>query len=203
METLDLRNLACPEPVIRTRQAIAAHPQSVLEALINNAATLTNVTRMARSLGAEVVSEQLDSGEYRLTIATPAAPVEDVPAPQAEPCEVGGPRGRATVFIKSNVMGLGNDQLGRVLMKAFLKTLKNAEPLPAEILCVNNGVHLTTEGSEELGALGELAERGVEILSCGTCLDFFGKLDQVRVGGVANMLDIVTRLNRAAKIIAP
>jgi len=203
METLDLRNLACPEPVLRTRNAIAAHPGSVFEALVNHAATLANVTRMARALGAQVVSEELDSGEYRLTISTPPAPVEEAPLARAEPCEVGLPKGRATVFIKNNVLGLGDDRLGRILMKAFLKTLQSADPLPAEIICVNNGVHLTTAGSEELATLGELAEKGVEVVSCGTCLDFFGKLDKVRVGGVVDMLDIVTRLNRAAKIITP
>ena len=113
------------------------------------------------------------------------------------------PGGRATVFLNNNVMGIGDDQLGRILMKAFLKTLKSAEPLPAEIICVNNGVHLTAEGSEELPVLQELAAKGVEIVSCGTCLDFFKKLDKVKVGIVGNMFDIVGRLNKAAKIIAP
>ena len=203
MEALDLRNLACPEPVIRTKKAIEANPGSVLTLVINNAASATNVTRMARSLGAAVETEELPGGEFQLTVKTSEAPSGPTPEPELEPRGVPPSQGHATVFLKNNVMGIGDDRLGRILMKAFLKTLKSAEPLPKEIICVNNGVHLTTEASEELPTLEELAELGVEIVSCGTCLDFFGKLQQLRVGVVGNMFDIVSRLNRAAKIIAP
>ena len=114
-----------------------------------------------------------------------------------------GTPARATEIVKNNVMGQGDDELGRILMKAFLNTLKSADPPPAEIIFVNNGVHLTTAGSEEVETLRELAGMGVEIVSCGTCLDFFGKLGQVEVGTVGNMFDIVERLNRASKIIVP
>jgi selenium metabolism protein YedF len=200
MKEIDLRGLACPEPVIRTKKAIEANPSSVLAVLLNDAASRANVTRMAQSLGARVEGEELPGGELRLTIATGQAKA----APAAEPMPCGAaPAGRATVFIRNHVMGHGDERLGRILMKAFLKTLRNADPLPADILFVNNGVHLTAEGSEELPTLQELAGLGVEIVSCGTCLDFFGKLDKVKVGVVGNMLEIVTRLNRAAKIISP
>ena len=203
METLDLRSLACPEPVIRTKQAIEAHPNSVLAVLVTSATTVTNVTRMARAMGADVRQEEAAGGEFRLTLTTSSGQAAPSVAPQPEPCGVPAPGGRSTVFLNNNVMGIGDDQLGRILMKAFLKTLKSAEPLPAEIICVNNGVHLTAEGSEELPVLQELAAKGVEIVSCGTCLDFFKKLDKVKVGVVGNMFDIVGRLNKAVRIIAP
>jgi len=203
MEQLDLRDLPCPEPVIRTKKAIEANPDSIIEILLNSPASLTNVTRMAQSLGAEVETEELPGGEAKLTVTTGETEETAEPEPQLQVCETPSARVRATVFIKNNVMGLGDDELGRILMKAFLKTLKSAEPLPAEIIFVNNGVHLTTEGSEEIPTLEELAELGIEIVSCGTCLDYFGKLDQVEVGIVGNMFDIVERLNRAPKIIAP
>ncbi len=202
MEILDLRNLACPEPVIRAKRVIEEHPNSVIELLINSPATLSNVTRMARTLGALVASRELPGGEFAVTLTTgepPAAQTELSP----EESEAPPSPGRATIFLRNSVVGQGDDRLGRVLMKAFLKTLKSAQPLPAEIICVNAGVHLTTEGSEEIPTLLELAELGVDVISCGTCLDFFGKLQSVRVGIVGNMLDIVTRLNRASKIIAP
>ncbi len=202
METLDLRNLACPEPVIRAKQAIEKHPNSVIELLINSSATLSNVTRMARTLGALVASRELPGGEFAVTVTTGEPPT---PETKVSPDELEGPSsaGRATILLRNSVVGQGDDRLGRVLMKAFLKTLKSSDPLPAEIICVNAGVHLTTEGSEEIPTLLELAELGVDVMSCGTCLDFFGKLDKVRVGIVGNMLDIVTHLNRASKIIAP
>jgi len=199
MAILDLRNRPCPEPVVETKRAIEANPNSVLEILLNHPASVTNVTRMATSLGATVEKEELGENEVKLVVTTAE------PAPQTEtaPQPTEAQAGQATVFIKNNYMGLGNEELGRVLMKAFLKTLKRATPLPREIIFINNGVHLVTTGSEEIETLRELAEAGVEIVSCGTCLDYFGKLDKVEVGTVGNMFEIVERLNRAAKIIAP
>ena len=203
MVQLDVRDLACPEPVIRTKKVIEANPGSVIEIVLNHPASLTNVTRMATSMGAAVETEELAGGEYKLSVTTGQEPVREEPAPDLVACDVAGAPARATVFVKNNVMGLGDDELGRILMKAFLKTLRSADPPPAEIILVNNGVHLTTGGSEEIETLKELAGMGVEIVSCGTCLDFFGKLGQVEVGTVGNMFDIVERLNRASKIIAP
>ena len=203
METLDLRNLACPEPVIRTKRAIEAHPGAVLTILLNNAASRENVTRMARSLGAEVASEEAATGEFQLTVTAPEAEAAPETEPEAVECTVPAAGARPTVFVKNRVMGFGDDELGRILMKAFLKTLREADPLPACLIFVNAGIHLTTEGSEEIDTLKALEEKGVEILSCGTCLDYYHKLDAVEVGIVGNMLDIVDRLSRAPKVIAP
>lgn len=203
IEQFDLRGLDCPEPVIRAKRAIEEHPNATMEFRVNSPAAATNVARMAKSLGAEVVARELPGGETSLMVTTAAAP----PALEAElepvPAEAQERPGRATIFLKNNLMGFGDDRLGRILIKAFLKTLKSADPLPREIICVNAAVHLTTEGSEEIPTLLELAELGVDVVSCGTCLDFFGKLQSVRVGIVGNMFDIVSRLNRASKIIAP
>jgi len=199
METLDLRHLACPEPVLRAKKAIAENPDSVIELRLSGAASLANVTRMARTLGAEVEARELPGGEYTLTVRTG----QPEPALEPAPCEPEAQPGRATVLLGNNLLGVGDERLGRILMKAFLKTLKSVQPLPREIIFINNGVQLTTEGSEEIPTLLELAELGVDVISCGTCLDFYGKLDKVRVGIVGNMFDIVVRLNRAAKIIAP
>jgi len=203
METLDLRNMACPEPVIRTKRAVEANPGAVLTILLDNAASRENVTRMARSLGAEVECEEVAGGEFTLTVTAPETAAAPDTEPEMVPCPIPSAGARPAVFVKNNVMGLGDDELGRILMKAFLKTLRDAEPLPACIIFVNAGVHLTTEGSEEIPTLEALAERGVEIISCGTCLDFFNKLNAVKVGIVGNMFDIVDRLTRAPKVIAP
>ena len=203
MQQIDVRDLACPEPVIRTKQAIEANPNSVIGILINNQASVTNVTRMAKAMGAGVETAELPGGEFRLTVTTSEAPAAPATLPELETCDIPPPSGGATVFIRNNVLGHGADELGRILMKAFLKTLKSATPLPKELIFINNGVHLTSEGSEELATLAALGEAGVEIVSCGTCLDFYGKLDRVRVGIVGNMFDIVSRLNWASKIIVP
>jgi len=203
MEPLDLRDLACPEPVIRTKRAVEANPDAVLTILLNSPASRENVARMAKSLGAEVEAETLADGEFQLTITTgqPQEPLATEPELMA--CTPSVASARATVFVKNSVMGFGDDALGRILMKAFLKTLKNSEPLPECIVFVNGGVHLTTEGSEEIDTLKELEGLGVAIVSCGTCVDYFGKLGQLEVGSVGNMFDIVERLNHASKVVAP
>jgi len=199
MPVLDLRNRPCPEPVVETKKAIEANPNSVLEILLNHPASVTNVTRMATALGATVEKQELEGGEVKLVVTTgEPTPQPETEAPPPEP-----QAGRATIFIKNRVMGFGDEELGRVLMKSFLRTLKNSDPLPEQMIFINSGVHLTTTGSEEIETLRELADRGVEIVSCGTCLDYFGKLEEVEVGTVGNMFDIVERLNRATKIIAP
>ncbi|MFP4057357.1 MAG: sulfurtransferase-like selenium metabolism protein YedF [Candidatus Brocadiia bacterium] len=203
METIDVRGLACPEPVIRTKKAIEENPNSVLTILIDDPAARENVTRMAASLGAQVQTEESESGEYTLTVSTGEPPQEPQTAPAVAESPADAGPARATVFVKSDTMGLGDDELGRVLMKAFLKTLKSAQPPPRQLIFVNHGVFLTTQGSEEIASLQALADMGVEIVSCGTCLDYFGKLDQVQVGMVGNMFDIVERLNGATKVIAP
>ena len=204
METHDLRDLACPEPVIRTKRAIEANPGSVLTILLNHPASRENVTRMATALGAQVELREATGNEFTLTVTTPegdAGDAETEPEMVACPLPAGG--ARPTVLVKNRVMGLGDDQLGRILMKAFLKTLRDADPLPACLIFVNAGVHLTTEGSEEIATLEELEAKGVEVISCGTCLDYFDKLDALRVGIVGNMFDIVDRLVRAPKVICP
>lgn len=203
METLDLRNLECPQPVLRAKEAIETSPDAVIVALVSQALSCENVSRMAKSLGASVETEELDDGEFQLTITPAEAPAEPVALPELVARGVEAAPGRAVVFIRNDVLGRGDDKLGRILMKAFLKTLKSAEPLPAKLLFINAGVHLTTEGSEEIEALRELADLGVEIVSCGTCLDYFGKLDQVKVGVAGTMFDIVDSLVRAAKVITP
>jgi len=200
MGPLDLRGLPCPEPVVRTKKAIEANPNAVLVVLTDQASQRDNIARMARSLGASVQSEALPNGDFQLTLTTGAPQRAAEPAPVTEPCAAPV---RAVVFIKNNVVAHGDPALGRILMKAFLKTLKSLDPLPSAILFLNNGVHLTTEGSEEIPILTELASLGIEIVSCGTCLDFYKKLDQVRVGIVGNMFDIVDRLHRAPRVIAP
>ena len=204
MDTLDLRDLDCPQPVLRVKEAIAERPNATFVALVSQAVQSENVARMARSLGASVEAEALVSGEHKLVIRTTEAPGDEGAEPELEAIETGaGGPGRAVVFVKNDVMGFGDDALGRILIKAFLRTLKSVEPLPRSILFVNAGVRLTTEGSEEIATLQELADRGVEIVTCGTCLDYYHKLDSLRVGIAGNMFDIVDRLTRAAKVISP
>ena len=93
--------------------------------------------------------------------------------------------------------------MGKILMKSFLYALTQQDELPDTILCYNGGAKLTCEGSESLEDLKDLAARGVEILTCGTCLNFYGITEKLQVGSVTNMYDIVERMSSADRVIKP
>jgi selenium metabolism protein YedF len=107
----------------------------------------------------------------------------------------------SVTFVTTDRLGAGDRQLGEILMKAFLNTLWDAEPKPAKILFLNDGVRLTTEGSEVLDSLKLLEEAGVQILSCGTCLEYYELKDKLKVGSVTKMYDTVESLLSAAKVV--
>ncbi len=113
------------------------------------------------------------------------------------------PQSTYIVYINSDKMGAGEEELGRLLMGSFLKTLVDAERHPEKVFFVNRGVFLTTEGSELIETLEALRQRGVHVLSCGTCLDYYGRKDRLKVGSATNMLEIVTALASAEKIVKP
>lgn len=110
---------------------------------------------------------------------------------------------RIVAVVSADHMGEGNDELGRALIKGFLFAMTMQEELPSTILFYNGGAHLTCQGSDSLEDLKSLQERGVEILTCGTCLDFYGLKDQLAVGSVTNMYDIVERQMKADLVIRP
>ena len=106
------------------------------------------------------------------------------------------------IFISSNKMGNGNDELGEVLMKGFIYTLTESKPYPKSILLVNSGVKLSTENHDTIGNLKILEEAGVEILSCGTCLDYYGLKESLKVGSVTNMYTIVDIMKNSSQTIS-
>src|SRR3974390_2026213 len=101
---------------------------------------------------------------------------------------------RTLFYFSSDAIGSGNDELGRLLMRNLLKALLDSPPLPERMVFLNSGVRLTTEGSPVLESLKEFENQGVEILSCGTCLDYFSLKDKLMVGKVTNMFDIISSL---------
>lgn len=112
-------------------------------------------------------------------------------------------RDHSIVVISSAVMGQGDDELGKVLMKGFIYALSQLETLPEKILFYNGGVTLTTEGSDSLTDLKEMEAQGVKIYSCGTCLNYYGLSERLKVGEVTNMYSIAEAMAEASKIIKP
>lgn len=197
---VDARNLDCPEPVVRARNAMLEAGVDCVRVRVTGEVPAENIQRLARSQGWTPVVEHQEA-EIVLTLTRGAAQ-ETQPMSQPQRTTA-AQREQVVVLISSNLFGVGEERLGQILMRAFLKTLRDTEPRPAKILFVNSGVFLTTEGSELLDDLQHLQQAGIEILSCGTCLDYYRKLDALRVGVVTNMFDIATALLQADRIVRP
>ena len=193
MKIIDCRNLACPAPVIMVKKALEAAGEEAVQALVDPGAPRENVTRFAVSRG-YCVDETAVEGGYSLAIT--AGGKHDREGAAGEPA-----RGRAVILVGSDRLGDGPEELGRLLMKNFIITLLDLDAAPERILFVNSGVFLTTEGSEALEALEQLGNRGVEILSCGACLDFFQRKEKLRAGTVTTMFTIAESLMNAGSVV--
>ena len=203
MIQLDERGKPCPLPVVETKKALEAAPDGeTAEVLVDNEIAVQNLTRMAAGNRLPVRSEKKGEHLFLVTMEV-AEPVGD--APVEEPALSCAPdqRGDLVVAVDSETMGRGSDELGRLLMKSFLFAVGQLPQLPKTILFYNGGAKLTVEGSESLEDLKGLEAQGVEILTCGTCLNFYGLADRVAVGGVTNMYAIVETLANAGKVIKP
>lgn len=211
MITVNAIGDACPIPVIKTKKAIQALTEAeIIEVLVDNEIAVKNVSKMAATEGGVVSSEQLGEGKYRVIIEMSGEQVQKVDEEQQpgahseEMCACSGSSGKNTVVvIASDRMGEGNDELGKVLIKGFIFAVTQLKELPKTMLFYNGGAMLTTEGSDSLEDLKLLEEQGVEILTCGTCLDYYGLKDKLSVGSVTNMYTIVETMNSADKIIRP
>ncbi len=193
---------ACPIPVVKTKNAIAQlGGAGVVETLVDNEIAVQNLTKMANQKGYGVTHEQLGERQYKvtMTIGEAAAAADDAPC-----CVPTAPRGDNTVVvISSSTMGTGDEQLGKTLLKAFLYALSQQDTLPRTILFYNGGAALTCEDSPALEDLRAMAEQGVEILTCGTCLNYYGLTDRLQVGGVSNMYTIVEKMTQADRLVKP
>ena len=189
---LDARGMACPRPVIETRKMLQEMAEGLLTVLVDNEAASQNVSRAAARLGCDVAVEQIGK-DYSIRIEKRAA--RDAVDADEET------RRTTAVWIPTRTLGRGNDELGAILMKAFLYTLTEQPTPPTRIVFANRGVELCCEGSDVLDSLRALDEAGVEIIACGTCLDFLGLMDEIVIGTVSNMADIVEALSEADKLI--
>lgn len=190
---IDARGLACPQPVIATKKALDAIVAGVVTTIVDNPAAKENVMKFAAANGCGVSVEQA-GGHYRIRITKDAPGGADAAPGGAEAPAAGRPAGDTVYLITRDTFGQGSADLGAILMKSFLYTVLESEPLPGALLFVNGGVRLTVAGSPVLDHLAALDARGVKVLSCGTCLDFFGLKDKLAVGGVTNMYTIVAEL---------
>lgn len=197
METLNCRGLACPQPVLRTKHLIESNPD-VLEfaVAVDNVAAAQNVVRFLESRGFGASVEQ-NGTDFEIK----AAKYEETDG-EATTTEEAGSSKKTLALITKDTMGSGDDVLGTGLVLSFLSTLNEMGEALWRLVFLNSGVKLTIDGAKTLPAIQQLEAQGVSVLVCGTCLTHFKLLDQKRVGETTNMLDIVTSLQLADKVIS-
>ena len=199
---IDCKGMACPLPVVNAKKAAEAmNPGDVLTVLVDNEIAVQNLSRFAEHKGFSVSADKRGEKEYAVIMSISGDAVESKEEEVA--CVMDSRRKGMLVVLSGNVMGTGDAKLGTSLMKAFVFALTKQDQLPDTILCYNTGAYLTCEGADTLEDLKLLESEGVTILTCGTCLDFYGLKEKLAVGGVTNMYDIVERMESAAQIIKP
>jgi len=195
-EKLDCRGLACPSPVLQTKAVVDRGDVAKLTVLVDNDAARENVSRFLQNQGYTVIQEMRE-GSYALTgvrLGSEPALITEVAATSADT--------KILVLVGTDKLGRGDDVLGGKLLQNFLITLKEMGKDLWRLVLLNAGVKLAVTGSEVLASLMELEAAQVQILVCGTCLDHFQLLDQKQVGETTNMLDIVTSMQLADKVIS-
>jgi selenium metabolism protein YedF len=197
MKEIDARGLACPAPVLQTKAALQEDKPEGLRVVLDNAASQQNVQRFLESQGFETVLEQ-DGDDYWVSATCRSDRVQE---PRPSPKKETDAR-KIMVLCATDRMGFGDDALGLKLMVNFLRTLKEMGPDLWRLVFVNNGVKLTIEGSEVLEDLRQYEKGGLKIMVCGTCLDHFDILAKKQVGETTNMLDIITAMQVADKVIS-
>ena len=201
--TIDCKGMACPLPVVNAKKAAEGlNSGDVLTVLVDNEIAVQNLTRFAEHKGFGVCAEKKAEKEYAVVMQIRGAAAETTREEETV-CVMDSRRKGMLVVLSANVMGNGDPKLGTSLMKAFVFALTKQDQLPDTILCYNTGASLTCEGADTLEDLKLLESEGVTILTCGTCLDFYGLKEKLAVGGITNMYDIVERMENAAQIIKP
>lgn len=197
---IDAMGEPCPQPVVKTTRALQDMREGdVLEVHVDNETAVENLLRLANNRNIPARSKKVAERHYLVAMQC------TVPHEKEEETETAPAAGRGdlVVAVTGRTMGTGSDELGEMLLKGFFFALTQLEPLPKVILLYNGGAFMSAEGSPVLDDLKQLEARGVDILTCGTCLEFFALKDKLAVGSVTNMYSIVTTLAEAMTVISP
>lgn len=205
---VDARGLACPLPVVNAKKAVEEMKQGgELTVLVDNEIAVQNLQKFAKQKGLESIGSKKAEKEYEVIIQVAVKEADETQEAAAEReevlCSPDARKNGMVVVLSANVMGTGDEKLGKALMKAFVFAVTKQDRLPETILCYNTGAYLTCEGADTLEDLKSLEAEGVKILTCGTCLDFYGIKDTLAVGGVTNMYEIVEVMENAKTIVRP
>ena len=212
---IDARGMQCPLPVIETRKVLKEIKEGLVEILVDNEIAVQNLSKMATQLKMNYSSERISDDHFVVRMELSAQPTEEKAqlkdsdiilkdtAFVVNEGQTDERKGTCVVVLSTDHMGEGDEQLGKTLMKGFIYALTELDTLPDKIIHYNGGAKLTVEGSDSLADLKLLETQGVEIMTCGACLNFYGLSDQLAVGSVTNMYHIAEIMMNATKIIKP
>ena len=189
MHIIDCKGLKCPTPLINTKKYFDSIEEGKAKVIVDNEVAKNNIVKFIESNGFTYEVTE-DNNLFEIVIGkeecncAPMELTEDL-----------------TIVVSSDKLGEGDDTLGETLMKSYFFALSESDNLPKTLIFMNGGVKLTVEGSPCLEGIVKLHERGVEILSCGTCLDFFGIKEKLAIGEISNMYTIVEKMNKSKNTI--
>jgi selenium metabolism protein YedF len=192
---IDAKGLACPQPVLLTKKAL--EQEDNITVIVDNEPAVENIKRLGTTMGCTLHTQQEKDGTYLIHLFREAG------EKTVAPLEVSCAAGPLVIAISSDRMGRGNDELGYVLIRSFIHTIMSLEPLPQTVLFYNTGVKLTVRDSEVIDDLKEVEKKGVAILVCGTCLNYFGISKDLSVGVISNMYDIASTMAGAGRLVVP
>ena len=193
MFKIDARGDVCPLPVIKVKKALKDHQEITI--IVDNEIATQNLTKMAEQLGLKVATQVISQQEFVVVISSNELATKLSVKQEAMPAE-----SSYVVVIDGKTMGSGNDELGYTLLKGFIYSLTEQDLLPSHVLFYNAGVYFTVEDSEVLDDLNDLKKAGVEILTCGACLDFFDLKEKLTVGEVTNMYRILEIMSQSRAV---
>jgi selenium metabolism protein YedF len=193
VKTIDCSGKTCPLPVIEVKKVLEDKEVNEITVLVDNSISRENVMRFLESQGFSVTAME-EKGKHRIEGARNQETTEQSSITNTK---------KLLVFVDGETVGRGSEELGAILMRSFLLTLKELNPLPWRIIFINSGVKLAIDGSPYIGALNDLVAIGAEILSCGTCLDYYRVKDRLMVGRISNMYEIESSFLEATNVIKP
>jgi len=196
---VDARKLGCPQPLMMVKKALEGMTGGErLRVQVDNETARDNLLRFLQDNGM-TPGLSSEGGVYTIEVEKirGAAPLGDTEAL----CEPDRPQAGPVIVVNHNGMGSGSEELGRILLQVFVNTLHELSPLPSAILCYNGGVFVAAEGAPTVPALADLADRGVTLLLCGTCIDYYELKGRIAVGTVSNMYEILQRVSTSERVI--
>ncbi|MCI5997721.1 MAG: sulfurtransferase-like selenium metabolism protein YedF [Peptoniphilaceae bacterium] len=198
MKEINAKGLLCPQPLILTKKEVENSNEKDFLVIVDNETAVSNLEKFAKNSNLSFNFEKKSENEFHIFITKNENSTLKNPE---EFCQISD-MSQTVIAVSKDFMGNGSEQLGKILIKGFIYTVSEYEKLPKTMIFFNAGVKLTTEGSPCIDDLKKLEEKGVEIISCGTCLDYYELKEKLLVGQVSNMYTIYETLFNSSKVIS-